>query len=189
MKSSRRKVIKNFEVKVKFQGFNPHSVFHVAKIEPKTTPAAFKFVHVDLERDPNLSSLTDGKIAFYNPYCGLKYTILLDCIFSSIQLILLHSLIRTFTSTIPITPTNTNNCLPSDDPNITNNMVSHYDCEKQHTLRQFILLNVKQCTEAPSNIQHASVKARVFVRAKAKRINAYKCVAYAKKEERFVSKY
>ena len=63
-------------------------------------------------------------------------------------------------------------------------MFSHCDCEKQHNLRQFNLLNVKQCTEAPSNIQHASVKARVYVRAKAKRINAYKCVAYGKKERK-----
>ena len=62
-------------------------------------------------------------------------------------------------------------------------MVSLYGCAKQHNLRQFILLNVKQCTEAPSNIQHASVKARVYVRAKAKRIKAFKCVAYAKKRK------
>ena len=40
------------------------------------------------------------------------------------------------------------------------------------------------CTEAPSNIQHASVKARVYVRSKAKRIKAYKCVAYAKTERK-----
>ena len=63
-------------------------------------------------------------------------------------------------------------------------MVSHYDCAKQHNLRQFDLLNVKQCTEAPSDIKHASVKARVYVRAKAKRIKAFKCVAYAKKERK-----
>ena len=43
---------------------------------------------------------------------------------------------------------------------------------------------MKQCTEAPSNIQHASGKARVYVRAKAKRNKAYKCVAYAKKERK-----
>ena len=66
-------------------------------------------------------------------------------------------------------------------------MVSHYDCEKQHKLRQFNLLYMKQCTESLSNIQHASVKDRVYLRAKAKRIEAYKCVAYAKKE-RVVSK-
>ena len=63
-------------------------------------------------------------------------------------------------------------------------MVSHYDCEKQHNLRKFTFLNVKQCTEAPFNIQHACVNARVYVRAKVKRIKAYKCVAYAKKERK-----
>ena len=103
-----------------------------------------------------------------------------------------HSILRshlfTFTFSIPITPSDTENYLPSDDPNITNLMVSHYDCAKQHNLRQFILLNVKQCTEAPSDIKHASVKGRVYVRAKAKRIKAFKCVAYAKKKERFVFK-
>ena len=46
-------------------------------------------------------------------------------------------------------------------------MISYYDCGKQHNLRQFNLLNRKQCTESPSSIQHASVKARVYVRAKA----------------------
>ena len=43
-----------FEVKGKFQGFNPHPVFHVAKIEHKTTPAPFEVVHIDFERYPNL---------------------------------------------------------------------------------------------------------------------------------------
>ena len=67
-------------------------------------------------------------------------------------------------------------------------MVSHYDCAKQHNLRQFNLLNVKQCTEAPSDIKHGSAKARVYVRAKAKRINAFECVAYAKKERKICFK-
>ena len=68
-------------------------------------------------------------------------------------------------------------------------MVSHYDCAKQHILRQFTLLNVKQCTEAPSDTKHASVKARVYVRAKAKRIKAFKCVAYAKKTRDLLSRF
>ena len=97
-------------------------------------------------------------------------------------IILLHFFNSTFS--IPIVLPDTENYLPSDDPNITNLMVSHYDCAKQHNLRQFNLLNVKQCTEAPSDIKHASVKARVYVRAKAKRITAFKCVAYAKKERK-----
>ena len=94
----------------------------------------------------------------------------------------LHFLNITFS--IPIPASDPENYLPSDDPNITNLMISHYDCAKQHNLRQFNLLNVKQCTEAPSDIKHASVKARVYVRAKAKRIKAFKCVAYAKKERK-----
>ena len=60
-------------------------------------------------------------------------------------------------------------------------MVFHNDCEKHFNLRLFILIMVKQCRGAPSNIQHTSVKARVYVRAKAKRIKAYKCFANAKK--------
>ena len=98
--------------------------------------------------------------------------------------IILHSFLLPFTATIPITITNPEDYLLSDDPNITNLMVPQYDCKKQHNLRQFNHLNVKQCIEAPSNIQHASVQAWVYVRAKAKRIKAYKCVAYAKNERK-----
>ena len=56
--------------------------------------------------------------------------------------------------------------------------------KKQHNLRQFSLLNVKPCTEAPSNIQHAKVRARVYVRAKTKRVKAFKFEAHAKKERK-----
>ena len=98
-----------------------------------------------------------------------------------IQTLFYTLLCNTFYShTIHIELTDTDNYLPPDDPNITNLMVSHHDCEKQHQLRQFNLLNVKSCTEAPSNIQHAKVRARVFVRAKAKRVKAFKCEAYDK---------
>ena len=103
---------------------------------------------------------------------------------SYITILILYSHLFNVTFSIPIIPSDTENYLPSDDPNITNLMVSHYDCAKQHNLRQFNLLNVKQCTEAPSDIKHASVKARVYVRAKTKRIKAFKCVAYAKKERK-----
>ena len=98
--------------------------------------------------------------------------------------LILHLHLFNLTFSIPITPCDTKLYLPSDNPNNTNLMVSHYDCAKQHNLRQFNLLNVKQCTEAPSDIKHASVKARVYVRAKAKRIKAFECVAYAKKERK-----
>ena len=63
-----------FEVKVKFQGLNPHPIFHVSKIEHKTSPAPFEVVHIEFERDLNIPTITYGKIVFCNPYSGLKYT-------------------------------------------------------------------------------------------------------------------
>ena len=59
-------------------------------------------------------------------------------------------------------------------------MVPHYDSGKQHNLRQINLLTMKQCTEAPSNIQHANLQARAYVRAKSKRIKAFRCEVFAK---------
>ena len=86
---------------------------------------------------------------------------LLSKLYSMLHLtnIILHFYLFHTTLSIPITSSDTDNYLPSDDPKITNLMVSHYDCAKQHNLRQFNLLNVKQCTEAPPDIKHASVKA------------------------------
>ena len=63
-----------FEVKVKFQGLKPHPIFHVSKIEHKTSPAPFEVVHIEFEQDPNIPTITYGKITFCNPYSGLKYT-------------------------------------------------------------------------------------------------------------------
>ena len=63
-----------FEVKVKFQGLNPHPIFHVSKIEHKTSPAPFEVVHFEFERDLNIPTITYGNIVFCNPYSGLKYT-------------------------------------------------------------------------------------------------------------------
>ena len=63
-----------FEVEVKFQSLNPHPIFHVSKIEHKTSPAPFEVVHIDFERDLNIPTITYGKITFCNPYSGLKYT-------------------------------------------------------------------------------------------------------------------
>ena len=100
-------------------------------------------------------------IIFYNLLCNILYT-----------------------HTIPIELTDTDNYLPPDDPNFTNHIVSHYECEKQHKLSYFKLLNVKPRAEALSNIQHAKVRARVYVRAKDKRVKAFKCEAYAKKESK-----
>ena len=58
---------------------------------------------------------------------------------SYITTLILYLHLFNFTFSIPITP-DTENYLPSDDPHITILMVSHYDCAKQHNLRQFNLM-------------------------------------------------
>ena len=63
-----------FEVKVKVQGLNPHPVLRVSKIGHKTTPPPFEGTPFEFERDPQLPDLTYGRIVFYNPFSGLKYT-------------------------------------------------------------------------------------------------------------------
>ena len=50
--------------------------------------------------------------------------------------------------------TNSENHISQQDPNILNLMVSHCDCAKQNNLRQFSLLNVEPCKQAPSDIQY-----------------------------------
>ena len=72
-------------------------------------------------------------------------------------------------------------------PNILNFIVFHYDCAKQNNLRQFSLLNVEPCKQAPSDIQHTKTQVTVYVRAKAKRIKAFKCEAYIKTEKDWCS--
>ena len=87
------------------------------------------------------------------------------------------------TSVPKVDTTNSENHISEQDPNILNLMVSHYDCAKENNLRQFSLLYVKPCKQAPSYIQHTKTQATVYVRAKAKRIKAFKCEAYIKTEK------
>ena len=110
-----------------------------------------------------LNTVHDSKIRIFKIYIQtIFYTFLCNILYSH---------------TIPIELTDTDNYLPADIPKVTKLMVSLFDCEKRHLLRQFNLLNIKPCTEAPSNIQHAKVRARVYVRAKTKRVKAFKCNA------------
>ena len=84
--------------------------------------------------------------------------------------------------------TNPENHISSQDPNILNLIVSHYDCAEQNNLRKFSLLNVEQCNQAPSDIQHTKTQATVYARAKAKRIKAFKCEAYIKTEHNYIKR-
>ena len=86
---------------------------------------------------------------------------------------IVHSLVQP--STVPkVDTTNSENHISDQDHNILHLMVSHYDCAKQNNLRQFSLLNVELCKQAPSDVQHTKTQATVYVRAKAKRIKAFK---------------
>ena len=61
---------------------------------------------------------------------------------------IVHSLVHP--STVPkVDTSNSENHISDQDPNISNLMVSHYDCAKQNNLRQFSLLNVEPCKQAP----------------------------------------
>ena len=103
----------------------------------------------------------------------------------------LTNILLYITHTVTIDLTDTDKYHPSDDPNITNFMVSHYNCAKQHNFCHINLLNEKQCLEAPSDIQLANVQAQVYVSSKAKRIKAFNNEVFRlmlKKKARYVSK-
>ena len=70
-----------------------------------------------------------------------------------------------------------------NDPHISDLLVSHYDCSKQHNLRQFSLTRVQPCVQAPSAFETTRAIVNVFVRAKAKRLRAWTCEAYVKREK------
>ena len=57
-----------------------------------------------------------------------------------------------------------------NDLHISDLLVSHYDCSKQHNLRQFSLIRVQPCAQAPSGFKSTQVIAKGFCRAKAKRL-------------------
>ena len=56
-----------------------------------------------------------------------------------------------------------------NDPHISDLLVSHYDCSKQHNLIQFSITRVQSCAQAPSAFESTRAIVNVFVRAKAKR--------------------
>ena len=106
---------------------------------------------------------------------------MIDILFITYIVYLIH--IANTTSVPRADTTNPENHISPQDPTTLNLMVSHYDCAKQNNLREFSLLNVESCKQAPSDIQHTKTQATVYVRAKAKRNKAFKCEAYIKREK------
>ena len=128
-------------VKVKFQGLNTHPIFHVSKIEHKTSPAPFEVYTLNLNEISIYLLLHMAKSHSVTHTQVLNILTLFELFTTSyITTLILYLHLFNFTFSIPITPSDTENYLPSDDPNFTNLMVSHYDCANQHNLRQINLL-------------------------------------------------
>ena len=104
-----------------------------------------------------------------------------NILFNAYIAYILH--IANSTSVPEVDTTNSKNHISEQDPSILNLMISHYDCAKRNNLRQFSLLNVEPCKQAPSDKQHTKTQTTVYVRAKAKRIKAFKCETYVKAEK------
>ena len=68
-----------------------------------------------------------------------------------------------------------------NDHHISDLLVSHYDCSKQHNLGQFSLTRVQPCSQAPSSFESTRAIVNVFVRAQAKRLKAWTREAYVKR--------
>ena len=108
----------------------------------------------------------------------------------NIQTLLLPSFSDTISQYLTVNlsfePTISDDYFPSDDPNIINLIVSQYDCENHHNLRQFNLLNVKQFIQTPSKIKHTNGETRIYFRAIAKRVEAFKCESSVKKKKEWL---
>ena len=67
-------------------------------------------------------------------------------------------------------------------PHISDILVSHYDCSKQHNFRQFSSTQIQPYAQAPSSVESTCAIANVFVRANARRPKAWTCQAYVIRE-------
>ena len=117
---------------------NPHPIFEVAKLEHKAIDAPFIVTYIEFHSNPDLPDLAYGKIVFFvTHFLNLN---ILQRFNTSILLLITNILLSSFYSkpASPIELTDNDSFLPSDNPNITNLMVSqvfHYDLAKQHNFR------------------------------------------------------
>ena len=88
-----------------------------------------------------------------NKHFNLYFVYIIHAVKYAYIIHLVHS------SSVPkVDTTGSENHISEQDPNILTLMVSHYDCAKQNNLRQFSLLNVEPCKQAPSDIQHTKTQ-------------------------------
>ena len=90
-----------------------------------------------------------------------------NILFNTFIVYIIHNV--NFTSVPKVDTTKSENHISEQDPNTLNLMVSHYDCAKQNNLRQFSLLNVEPCKQAPSDIQHKKTSSNSIHYSKGKK--------------------
>ena len=69
-----------------------------------------------------------------------------------------------------------------NEPHIADQLVSHHDCSNQYNLRQYSLTRAQPCGQDPYSLESTRGIASIFERAKAKRLKAWTCEAYVKRE-------
>ena len=77
------------------------------------------------------------------------------------------------------------NLITPGDPWITQLPGLRFVCSKEYNLRQFRLTQLQNCTQAPSEIALIRKLAFVFIRAKKKRVQAFRCSAAFQKSRVF----
>ena len=94
-------------------------------------------------------------------------------------------LLKSFTLLI-LSLNSSSDLVEPNDPHISNLLVSPDDCSKQHILCQFRLTRVQPCAQVRSVLESTRAIAIGFVRRKTKRLKAWTCEAYVKRENVFV---
>ena len=130
-----------------------------------------------------------AKLSFITPIMVLNtqrpFKILISIYITTL---VLHSYKLPLTTTKPITITDTENYLPSGDPNITNLMVSHYDCEKQHNLRQFNLSYLNNAQKLHQIFNKLVYNLEYWLEQRRNALKPINVSLMQKRNERFVSK-
>ena len=173
-----------YELTAKFHNLSPHPIPLHTTVNLKYLPHPFIATNFSLfVSDHPPFRLLHGSITFLNTltskiHCSILTMFPLSICSFSYFLFCVYSL-------LPITflTESSSDLVDPNDPHISDLLVSHYDCSKQHNLTQFSLTRVQPCSQAPSSFESTRAIVNVFVRAKAKRLKAWTCEAYVKREK------
>ena len=107
-----------------------------------------------------------GRTTFYKPTSCLK---------NFLKAIVSFSVMPVFSSLQTAINITSEQKFQSADTRITQLQATRYDCSEQYFLRQTRLTRLQKCTQALSEIELNWTFASVFIRAKSKRFEAFRC--------------